>query len=116
MYEVELFRDDRGVCPFLEWLEDVKDIRARAKILARLRRASEGNFGDWKRLENADGIFEMREPYGPGFRIYYALMGRKIVIVLAGSTKRDQDRAIVKAQKYLGQHKRGDGHAKKHES
>ena len=103
MYDIEIFTDDDGVCHFKKWLDALKDTRAKAKILARLRRASEGNFGDWKRLVNTDGIFEMREHYGAGFRIYYSMIGQKLVVILAGSTKRDQDKTIEKAKQYLTQ-------------
>lgn len=103
MYAIEIFTDDDGVSPFWEWLRTLKDERARTKILARLRRASEGNFGDWKCLENANGVYEMREHYGAGFRIYYGIIGKTVVIILAGSTKRDQDKTIEKAKRYLAQ-------------
>ncbi len=98
MYDIELFTDDAGVCPFKKWLDALRDTRSKAKILARLKRASDGNFGDWKRLTNADGIFEMREHYGAGFRIYYSIIGQKVVVILAGSTKKDQDKTIEKAR------------------
>jgi putative addiction module killer protein len=103
VYEIEIFTTDDGVCPFQEWLNALKDERAKTKILVRLRRASEGNFGDWKCLENANGVYEMREHYGAGFRIYYSIIGKTLVIILAGSTKRDQDKTIEKAKSYLAQ-------------
>ena len=45
----------------------------------------------------------MREHYGAGFRIYYSMIGQKLVVILAGSTKRDQDKTIEKAKQYLTQ-------------
>ena len=92
VYDIELFIDDAGVCPFKKWLDGLSDTRAKAKILERLRRASDGNFGDWKRLVGTEGIFEMREHYGAGFRIYYSIIGQKLVVILAGGTKKDQDK------------------------
>lgn len=106
MYEIEFFTDDDGACPFRVWLKKLKDDRARARIVARVRRASKGNFGDWKRLENSNGIYEMREHYGAGFRIYYCIINKTVVIILAGSTKHDQNKTIEKAKFYLAQLKR----------
>ena len=106
MYDIELFKDDDGVCPFRVWLNKLKDERAIAKILARVRRASQGNFGDWKCIENANGVYEMREHYGAGFRIYYTIINKTVVIILAGSTKHDQKKTIEKAKYYLAQWQR----------
>jgi putative addiction module killer protein len=106
MYEVEFFINVDGVCPFKLWFNALKDKRAKAKVAARLRRASEGNFGDWKCLENANGIYEMREHYGAGFRIYYRIVDKTVVIILAGSTKHDQNKTIEKAKYYLAQMQR----------
>jgi putative addiction module killer protein len=60
-----------------------------------------GNFGDWKALKDTGGLCEMREHYGPGFRIYYKLVQKRLLLLLAGSIKRDQDATISKAEKYL---------------
>lgn len=101
LYEIEEYVEANGRVPFREWLLAIKDATARAKLLARIDRASYGNFGDWKAIKNAPGLFEMREHYGPGYRIYYSLIGRQILLILAGSTKRDQDRAITTAKTRL---------------
>jgi putative addiction module killer protein len=70
-------------------------------VHARIRRASLGNFGNWKPITDAKGVFEMREHYGPGYRIFYSVIGNKIVLLLIGSEKKDQDKAIAKATAYL---------------
>lgn len=72
----------------------------------RVDRASLGNFGDWKELKGTQGVFEMREQYSPGFRIFYTLVGNKVILLLAGSTKKDQKATIKKAQEYLTDYKR----------
>ena len=105
MYEIEVYTTDGGSQPFSEWMEGLRDKRAKAKLLTRLNRASLGNFGDWKPLQNAAGLCEMREHYSSGFRIYYHIEGQKIVLVLAGSTKAEQDRAIKKAKEYYEDYK-----------
>lgn len=102
LYEVEEYVDSNGKLPFREWLLAIKDSTARARLLARIDRAAYGNFGDWKAINNAPGLFEMREHWGPGYRIYYAVIGRKVLLLLAGSAKRDQNRAIAAAKTRLG--------------
>ncbi len=100
-YEVEEYQTATGKKPFSEWLSGVSDKRAQAKLLARINRASLGNFGDWKALKDTRGLCEMREHYGPGFRIYYKITGKRLILLLAGSVKRNQDATIAKAIAYL---------------
>ncbi len=69
-YDIEEYVDSVGRTPFREWLLSLKDVVARAKLTARVDRASFGNFGDWKAISNAPGIFEMREHYGPSYRVF----------------------------------------------
>ena len=106
MYEIEEYIASNGKSPFAEWLLGLKDERAQAKIRARLTRASFGNFGDWKALKGVKNLFEMREHLNPGYRIYYSFTGRKIILLLAGSTKKDQRKTIVKAKEYLVDYER----------
>ncbi len=63
MYKVEEYFTEAGECPFEEWLEGLRDIQAKRKILGRIARVRCGNLGDWKSLENAQGIFEMQNPF-----------------------------------------------------
>ncbi len=106
MYEIEEYVASNGKSPFAEWLLGLKDERAQAKIRARLNRASFGNFGDWKILKGTKNIFEMREHHSPGYRIFYTFAGRKIILLLAGSTKKDQAKTIRKAKDYLADYER----------
>lgn len=100
-YEVEEYVTARGKVPFAEWLLHLKDKTGQAKLLARVRRASFGNFGDWNEIKGAKGLYEMREHYGPGYRIFYTLVGNKLIVLLAGSSKKDQKKALAQAKKYL---------------
>lgn len=100
-YEVEEYVTKEGKVPFAEWLLHLKDTTGQGKLLARIRRASFGNFGDWKEIKGAKGLYEMREHYGPGYRIFYTLVGKKLILLLAGSSKKDQKKAIAQAKKYL---------------
>src|SRR3989442_13978930 len=74
---------------FSSWLGDLRDIRARAKVLARIDRLSLGNPGDVAPV--GDGVSEMRIPYGPGYRVYYIQRGEEIVVLLCGGDKSSQD-------------------------
>lgn len=100
-YEVEEYVTERGKVPFAEWLLHLKDKTGQAKLLARVRRASFGNFGDWKEIKGAKGLYEMREHYGSGYRIFYTLVSQKLIVLLAGSSKKDQKKAVAQAKKYL---------------
>lgn len=80
---------------FSRWLSGLKDATARAGILARLRRATLGNLGDWKAV--GGGVSEMRIDHGPGYRVYFTRRGQQIVIVLAGGDKRTQAADIKRA-------------------
>ena len=83
---------------FAKWLKRLKDAAARARSLVRIQRLSlTENFGDAKSV--GDGIFEMRDDYGPGYRLYYALRGSELVLLLIGGDKSSQQRDIAKAKK-----------------
>jgi putative addiction module killer protein len=104
-YDVEVYETGAGVAPFQDWLDRIKNEQAKTQIVARVRRAALGNFGDWKRLAGSSGVHEMRIHSGPGLRIFYAIVGRTIILLLAGSTKSEQDRTIEKAKSYLEDYK-----------
>ena len=69
------------------------------KIATRLVRIQSGLLGDWKTV--SDGVSEIRIDYGPGYRLYYTIRGQVIVILLCGSDKRGQDRAIKLAKRLV---------------
>jgi putative addiction module killer protein len=77
---------------FDRWLDALRDKRARAKIATRMVRIASGLLGDWKTV--GDGVSEIRIDHGPGYRLYYTVREEVIVILLCGSDKRDQDRAM----------------------
>lgn len=84
---------------FGEWLATLRDPRTKAKIVARMDRLSAGNFGDCKTLRG--GLFELRINWGPGYRVYYALVGRACLLLLCGGDKRKQSSDINRALEYL---------------
>lgn len=84
---------------FIEWLYALKDIQARRKILQRIDRAKNNNFGDYKQL--TENLYEMRIFTGPGYRVYYTKRGNKIYIVLVGGDKSSQSKDIEFALEML---------------
>ena len=81
---------------FERWLGGLRDVRAKAKIAVRLRRASLGNLGDVKRI--GDGLSEMRIDEGPGYRVYFMRRGAVLIILLCGGDKATQAADINKAK------------------
>lgn len=106
MYQIEVYVTVDGKEPFNEWLLSLRDKAARDKLTARVDRAAHGNFGDWKPLTGMKGLFELREHHGPGHRVYFAMVGQTVLLLLAGSTKKDQRRVIRKAAEYLADYHR----------
>lgn len=104
-YEIEVYTRQDGKAPFEVWHQSLKDARAFLAVQARIERAGHGDFGDWKRLNGAKGVFEMRISYAQGYRVFYTVLGQKIVLLLAGSTKQEQDKTISKAIEYLEDYK-----------
>lgn len=81
---------------FDDWLRDLRDGKARARILARLRSAAAGNFGDCEPV--GDGISEMRIHHGPGYRVYFMRDGATVYVLLCGGDKASQSRDIKRAK------------------
>jgi putative addiction module killer protein len=107
-YEVDYYVTKEGKKPFKEWLESLRDIKARAKIRVRLDRARLGNLGDNRSV--GEGVRELRVDYGPGYRIYFAIEGNRLILLLLGGEKSEQDRDIVRAKDYWRDHKRRKQH------
>jgi putative addiction module killer protein len=82
---------------FAQWLDDLRDLRARARVQVRIERLAAGNAGDVKAV--GEGVSELRIDYGPGYRVYFTRRGRAMVILLAGGTKRTQAADIRTAQR-----------------
>jgi len=62
---------------FARWIDKLKDVRGRARILARIKRLSGGNPGDVRRIR--EGVSEMRIDYGPGYRVYFKKRGEELI-------------------------------------
>jgi putative addiction module killer protein len=93
-----IYESPSGRSPYVKWIKGLRDNKGKAKIFARVDRAKAGNFGDYKDLK--DGVFEMREDFGPGYRVYFGIDGDEIIVLLAGGDKGTQDSDIAKAKDY----------------
>ena len=84
---------------FQTWLDELSDARAQIRIAMRLRLAEAGNLGDWEVV--GGGVFEMRIDVGAGYRVYFALRGHTLMLILAGGNKPTQTKDIKRAQQSL---------------
>ena len=82
---------------FLDWLSDLGDRRASARITMRMERMEGGHLGDVRDL--GGGVTEMRIDHGPGYRVYFVRRGAEVVILLCGGDKSSQRRDIANAQR-----------------
>jgi putative addiction module killer protein len=73
---------------FAKWLDGLRDLRARARVQARIERLALGNPGNVRPV--GEGVSELRLDYGPGYRVYYKKRGRRLIILLAGGDKSSQ--------------------------
>ena len=90
MYEI------RETDAYQKWFESLRDLNARFRIAARIRRVSLGNLGDVKSV--GEGVLELRITYGPGYRVYFIRHGDTVIVLLAGGDKSTLRRDIEHAK------------------
>ncbi len=103
MIEIRHYVSRAGKDFFDDWLSELADARAQAKIASRINRLAAGNLGDCKPLRQ--GVCELRINWGPGYRVYYAMLGRVCVLLLCGGDKRKQSSDIDRALEYVKDYK-----------
>ena len=98
MFEIRHYvtKDQRDV--YLEWLRQVRDTKAKTAVIRRVNRVELGNFGDHKPCRG--GVWELRIDVGQGYRVYYAIAGTQVILLLSGGGKRTQDADIDRACAY----------------
>lgn len=98
MFSLETYLTAEGVEPYANWLASLRDRQARARVAVRMGRMAGGNLGDVKPV--GEGVWEARIDWGPGYRVYYAQAGKRLIVLLAGGDKRQQHADIQRAQVY----------------
>lgn len=81
---------------FQHWVDGLRDMPTRIRLRRRLTKAMRGNLGDVKAV--GDGVWEMREFFGPGWRLYYVQRGDVLIVMLGGGDKSSQERDIAAAK------------------
>ena len=104
MIEVFRYQTADGKEPATEWLHSLRDKQAQAKVRIRLKRLEAGIFGDCQPV--GDGVLELREHLGAGYRVYFGRHSQSIVILLCGGTKKSQVADIKTAKAYWTDWKR----------
>jgi putative addiction module killer protein len=98
------YRTENGRIPFREWMESLRDMRTKNRILTRIDRAEDGNFGDHRTV--GFGVVELKIDTGPGYRVYLGMAGQELVILLCGGDKSSQRQDVPRAQDYWQDYKR----------
>jgi len=97
MIEIREYLDSQDQSPFAAWFTGL-NARAAAKIAVHLKRMELGNLSNVEPV--GEGVLEKKIDWGPGYRIYFGRDGDALVVLLVGSDKSDQQRAIRHAQAY----------------
>lgn len=95
-----VYADGNGNEPVTNWLATFKDKRVRTRILRRINRIEQGNFGDHRHIVGGESVYELRLNFGSGYRVYYAEDGATIILLLCAGDKKSQKRDIEKAISY----------------
>jgi putative addiction module killer protein len=85
-------RAGRKTDEYAQWIDALRDQAIRARILVRIERLINGNPGEHRNL--ADGVSELKIDFGPGYRVYYAQRGARLLLLLAGGDKSSQSKDI----------------------
>jgi putative addiction module killer protein len=103
MYTLKIYETRSGSEPITEWLNSLKDLKAQIAVRVRLDRMKLGNFGYCEAV--GEGVSEMKIDLGPGYRVYFGMIGRTIVLLLCGGEKKTQNKDIRRALDFFRDHK-----------
>jgi putative addiction module killer protein len=98
VYEIRHYLTQNEKDVYMEWRRRLRDARAAIAIDRRINRIELGNFGDHRFCR--DGVWELRIDLGLGYRVYYAIAGAQVILLLCGGDKRTQDADIDRACEY----------------
>lgn len=96
--ELVFYADENGNEPFQLWLDGLRDARNRRRIISRLVRVQQGNYGDVEPI--GEGLSELRFFFGAGYRVYFGEDAGNIVVILCGGDKSSQSQDIENAKAY----------------
>ena len=96
--QIIIYANQDGYEPFAEWMDNLRDRQGKRRILQRLRRLEQGNYGDVAPI--GDGLSELRMFFGPGYRVYFGEDAENIVVILCGGDKSTQNQDIEDAKAY----------------
>lgn len=102
--EIEHYVDEKGNSPFRDWLKSIKCPRAKSRIFKELTKLESGLLGDPKSL--GQGLYEKRLHFDDGYRLYYGYENKKMIVMLIGSTKKNQTRTIKQAKELWAEYKK----------
>ena len=98
MHEIRHYQTKGGKDLFIDWRRQMRDTTAKIAVDRRINRMELGNFGNHKFCR--DGVWELRIDVGQGYRVYYALAGNQLILLLCGGNKRTQSADIDRACEY----------------
>jgi putative addiction module killer protein len=101
--QIVFYADEDGNEPFQVWIDNLRDQQGRRRIINRLFRVQQGNYGDVEPI--GEGLSELRLFFGPGYRVYFGEDAGNIVVILCGGDKANQSRDIEAAKVYWKEYK-----------
>jgi putative addiction module killer protein len=101
--QIVFYADEDGNEPFQVWIDNLRDQQGRRRIINRLFRVQQGNYGDVEPI--GEGLSELRLFFGPGYRVYFGEDAGNIVVILCGGDKASQSRDIEAAKVYWKEYK-----------
>lgn len=101
-YKIKNYIKDNGTEPIVDWIKSL-DATTRKRILLRLDRLRDENFGDYKQLN--EDLYELRFSFGSGYRIYYTIEHNIIILLINGGNKKTQAKDIKQANEIIKQMK-----------
>jgi len=84
--------------PYSEWVRSLRDVAGALRVRTRMKRVAQGHLGDHKSV--GGGVHELRFDFGPGYRVYFGMMGDAVVILLCGGDKGSQGKDVARAKEY----------------
>ncbi|NJL11340.1 MAG: type II toxin-antitoxin system RelE/ParE family toxin [Calothrix sp. SM1_7_51] len=102
--EIKEYQTADGQNPFAQWIDSLRDRKARAKIRNRLTRVEAGNLGNYRSV--GEGVCELKINFGPGYRVYFGQVESTIILLLCGGDKSTQEEDILQAKEYWREYER----------